>query len=141
MDINNCHTVFFESIGFTGDLTIRVTEGKKASDPEKINIGGISLGEGYRVNSDVNSVKFDIVFQNPVAWQVVDESYTSSDPVEEFERSGILSVLTASKYLDYINESHGFYRDIIGPGKHYRIWTEDQVIDVISLKEPSVVAK
>lgn len=141
MDINNCHTVFFESIGFTGDLTIRVTEGKKASDPEKINIGGISLGEGYRVNSGVNSVKFDIVFQNPVAWQVVDESYTSSDPVEEFERSGILSVLTASKYLDYINESHGFYRNIIGPGKHYRIWTEDQVIDVISLKEPSVVAK
>ena len=140
-DINKCHALFFGSISFDGDLFIKVIEGKKASKPEKLLINGTDLGEAYKVESDIASQVFSITFSGPVAWQVVDESYTSEDCSEEVEAEGLLCILSKSKYLDYVNGSHGFYKDIIGPGKHYRIWTEDQVIEVIAVEEPKIVVQ
>lgn len=46
--------------------------------------------------------------------------------------------LERSRYLDYVKTSHGHNEDIAGPAKHYRVWTEDDVIDVIACEPPVV---
>lgn len=78
-----------------------------------------------------------IRFPDAVAWQVVDENYTGTDDCESDDH-GVLSTLTRSKYLDYVHDVHGWFRDIVGPAKHYRIWTGDEVIDVVSCSEPAI---
>lgn len=77
-------------------------------------------------------------FPQSIAWQVVDESYTSWDDYEERDDTGVIQALSRSKYLDYVNANHGWYRDIIGSAQHYRVWTGNEVIDVISCEKPIV---
>lgn len=137
-DINKCYTLFFDSVTFNGELIIKVIEGKRSSTPENFVISGSNFVEAYKVKSDNTSETFTITFRDPVVWQIVNESFTLGDASEVVEVKGLLSILSKSKYLDYVEGSHGFYKDIIGPGKHYRIWTVDQVIDIISLEDPVV---
>jgi len=42
------------------------------------------------------------------------------------------------KYLDYVCASHGWFEEMRGPGKHYRVWTENEVVDVIACEPPAV---
>ena len=51
-----------------------------------------------------------VKFQRPVAWQVVDESYTTWDEDEDRDDIGFLQVLSKSKYRDYVDATHGWYR-------------------------------
>ncbi|WP_237228860.1 hypothetical protein [Rubinisphaera sp. JC750] len=77
-------------------------------------------------------------FPQTVAWQVVDESYTSWDDYEVRDGKGALQVLSRSKYLDYVNANHGWYRDIIGAAEHYRVWTSDAVVDIVACEKPEI---
>lgn len=79
-----------------------------------------------------------IIFDRPVVWQCVDESWTTGDEYEEGEGEGALRVLTRSRSLEYVHAAHGWFVDVIGPAKHYRVWTQDEVIDVVSLDPPSL---
>jgi hypothetical protein len=73
-----------------------------------------------------------------VVWQCVDESWTAFDAYEEREDDGSLQVLTRSRYLDYAHAAHGWFTDMVGPAKHYRVWTQNEVIDVVSFDPPDV---
>ena len=82
----------------------------------------------------------EIRFREPAAWQVVDESFTFYDEYEEREPgdAGRLRVLARSKYLDHFEAGNTGYSVIRGrtPGKHYRVWTEYEVMDIISFEPP-----
>ena len=119
-------TWFLESLVYEDGLTIRLVEGIKGSSPEELKVG--------------DAVKrATIKFGGPVVWQVVDESYTTRDKTELRDTEGYLQVLSKSKYLDYVNENHGWYKDVAGDAAHYRVWTENEVIDVVAHDPPEVV--
>jgi hypothetical protein len=69
---------------------------------------------------------------------VVNESYTAFDKSEQRDEEMILQTLTRSAYPDYVEANHGWFRDLVGPAMHCRLWTEDEVVDVIA-HEPPVV--
>lgn len=77
-------------------------------------------------------------FPRTVAWQVVDESYTSWDDYEERDDKSIIQIITRSKYLDYVHENHGWFRETIGPAKLYRVLTANEVIDVVACEPPTI---
>jgi hypothetical protein len=77
-------------------------------------------------------------FPRTVAWQVVDESYTSWDDYEERDDKSIIQIITRSKYLDYIHENHGWFRETIGTAKLYRVLTANEVIDVVACEPPTI---
>ena len=77
-------------------------------------------------------------FPRTVAWQVVDESYTSWDDYEVRDDKCTIQVITRSKYLDYVHENHGWFRETIGPAKLYRVLTANEVIDVVAYEPPTV---
>jgi hypothetical protein len=52
-----------------------------------------------------------------------------------------LQVLSRSKYLDYVRANHGWFEDMRGPAKHYRVWTENEVVDVIACVAPTFVLR
>ena len=89
------------------------------------------------------SEKFAIIFENYIIYQVRNESYTSYDDSEK-RRGVYLLKFNKSSFLDYLSsatdacrlDNGSFYP---GPWKHYGIYTQNHIVDVIALEEPKVL--
>lgn len=137
--LDDGYTWFLEAISYQGgSLAVRVVEGMRTSGPEDLAVGGLVLQNTYAIGTMLHSRRVTIRFDRLVAWQCVNESFTAFDEYEVGEGEGALREMTRSRYLDYVNGSHGFYADVVGPAKHYRIWTENEVIDVVAFDPPSL---
>jgi hypothetical protein len=122
-----------------GDLRIIVAEGFRAAESEDITIAGHVIKGTYAINTSERSRQAEVRFNRPIAWQLIDESFTAADEYEVREDQFALQVLTQSRYLDYVLASHGWFHEVgRGPGKHYRVWTENEVIDVVACEAPVV---
>jgi hypothetical protein len=138
--LDDLYTSFLHAAVYTdGDLRIIVAEGFRAAEPEDITIGNHVIKGTYAINTSEQSRLVEVRFSRPIAWQLVDESFTSADPYEVREDRFALQVLTQSRYLDYVQANHGWFKDVgRGPAKHYRVWTENEVIDVVACEAPAV---
>ena len=121
-----------------GNLRIIVAEGFRAAEPEDFTIGGHVIKDTYALNTSEESRLVEVLFTHPIAWQLVDESFTAFSECEVRDDIFALQVLTQSRYLDYVRANHGWFEDMRGPGKHYRVWTENEVIDVVACEPPKV---
>jgi hypothetical protein len=130
-------TWFLHQITYRESLRVIIAEGIQSDQSEDIQLGKMNLGEGYALTVEQNSRRFSIEFSLPIAWQVVDESYTTHESYEAGDR-GFLRKLTQSHYFDYINQHHRLYKELVGPASHYRVWTENEVIDVIAQDDPVI---
>ena len=88
------------------------------------------------------SQRFDLIFEDYMIYQVRNESYGSFD--ESAEGTGTyLMQFEASIFLDYLSvatdacrlEDGSFYP---APWKHYGIYTQNHMVDVIAHVEPKV---
>jgi hypothetical protein len=68
----------------------------------------------------------------------VDESFTAFDEYDQREDESFLQILSRSHYLEYIRAHHGWFEDRMHTAKQYRLWTENEVIDVIAPNAPQV---
>lgn len=121
------------------ELKIILIEGIISKEPEDVVIyNDVVLRNSFAIEILPSSKLMLIRFSQYVAWQVIDESFTVFDPNEQRDDDGFIQIISQSKYLDYINTNHGWYEQIIGVGKHYRIWTENEIIDVITCEQPII---
>ncbi len=119
-------------------LEVHVVEGI-VGDPTDLKISDKTTISGIRpVEILPNSRRFIVRFDKPIAFQIVDESFIQLDEYEVRDDGKVIKILERSKYLDYVNGSHGWYRDMIGPAEHYRVCTYNEVVDVISCTVPIV---
>lgn len=132
-------TWFLESLVYKDRLTIGLVEGIKVTSPGELKVGDAVIENLFPIEVTDSSRRTTITFENPVAWQVVDESYTTWDETEVRDTEGYLQVLSKSQYLDYVNENHGWYKDVAGDAAHFRVWTENEIIDVVANNRPEVV--
>ncbi len=139
--LDSGHTWFLSLLKYASDdrtLVIDVVEGFVADREESVEICG-NVMEGLRaIAPETKSRHFRISFASYITWQVVDESYSAFDKTEERDDAGFVSVITRSKYLDYIEAKHGWYSTAEGPAKQYRIWTENEVVEVVTTGEVNV---
>ncbi|RYY04024.1 MAG: hypothetical protein EOO53_03785 [Gammaproteobacteria bacterium] len=135
--LNNVHTWFLDKINYEGELELFLVEGKKGK-PEQLKILGADLGIASPVNTASDSSLVKITFGNYVTWQCVNESFSAFSEYEVGEKDRFFQVLSTSKYLDYVNETHGWYIHVIGSAKHFRVWTENEVIEVIAFEDPKI---
>jgi len=124
---------------YQDELRVIVAEGFVGDQTEDLQIGDHTIKDVRTIDVSDNSRLFEIRFPKVVAWQVVNESFTSFDEYEVRDDTGTLQSLSRSKYLDYVNENHGWYDDVIGPAKHYHIWTENEVVDVVACEPPTIL--
>jgi hypothetical protein len=136
--LDDARTWFLHGIVYQNDLRVIVTEGFLHDQTEELRIGEHVIKDTRRIDISEHSRMFVVRFTRPVAWQVVDESFTAWDDYEQRDDTGTLQTLSRSKYLDYVKGSHGWHEDTLGPAKHYRVWTENEVIDVIACEAPVV---
>jgi hypothetical protein len=138
--LDEFRTAFLRTAVYAGgELKLIIAEGICANEPEDLSIGGHVIKETYALYSTAQSRLVEVHFKQPVVWQLVDESFTAWDEYEIRDDKFMIQKLTRSRYLDYVRANHGWFEDILrGKGKHYRIWTEDEVVDVVSCEPPTV---
>ena len=136
--LDDAKTWFLDEINYQGELQVIVAEGFVGDGPEDLRIGDHVIRDTYPIETRSDGRYFTIRFPHSVAWQVVDESFTSFDEYEQRDDTGTVQILTRSKYVDYDNASHGWYADVRGLALHYRVWTENEVIDVVACEPPVI---
>ena len=139
--IDKCHTIFLDRIEYMNSLKITVSEGILQKELKEITIGNKTINNLREVVLTHNSCQFEIEFKNSgiINFQLTDEIYSSFDENETRDTEGFIQIIKNSKYLNYIEVSHGWYKEILDKeAQHYRIWTSDDVIDVISIEEPNI---
>ena len=137
--LDEFHAAFLQAAMYAaGNLQIIVAEGFRAAEPEDVSIGGYIIKGTYAINTSEESRLVEVRFSRPIAWQLVDESFTAWSEYEVRDGKFALQVLTQSRYLDYVRANHGWFEDMRGPGKHYRVWTENEVLDVVACEPPTV---
>lgn len=131
---------FMHGIAYQEDeLLVYLAEGI-ASEPQQVTILGTAVDGVRSIDVGDDSRLFLVRFRRIVAWQVIDESCTAWDDTEIRDDKNYLQCFARSKYLDYVNTNHGWYEDRLGQGSYYRIWTETDVVDVVSCEPPEVEA-
>jgi hypothetical protein len=135
--LDEAESWFLETLTYAGELTVIVVEGIRSNTPEDKRVGSHVLKGLHAVEAAAGSRRAAIRFPRTIAWQVIDESYTAWDRSEVRDDKGFLVALTQSAYLQYVEAHHGWFKDV-GPAAHYRLWTENEVIDVVAHEEPVV---
>ena len=131
-------TWFLENLSFRNRvLTLVLIEGKAGSIPEDFRVGDTVLHGTYPIGISPESKRVQVRFRNWIAWELIDECCSHQDEYE-IRDTGYLGVLEKSRYLDHVNLYHGWQDVIYGPATHYRVWTENEVIEVVGYKAPSV---
>ncbi len=137
--LEDCYTLFLEKLVYDGKLQILVCAGIVADKIETMMIGDVEM-EGCRRILKADQF-YLIEFPSVIFWQLIDESYSSFDSGEKRDDNGkFINTISSSKYQDYLNETHGWYKYSFAETKMYRIWTEDDVVEVVS-SEPPIVSK
>ncbi|MEZ4799737.1 MAG: hypothetical protein R2809_08190 [Flavobacteriales bacterium] len=140
--LNECRTLYLDRLFYSESLELYVSEGFISDEKHSIQVGGTTIENvqpmGRREFSRQYKVEFQ--FHDLINFQVINESYTGLVKSEIVDTKGFLQIILNSEYLKYVEISHGWYKIANGgkEGKHYRLWTEDEVIDIISINDPTV---
>lgn len=112
-------------------------EGKKSNTLESVKIAGVEIGPAYPVGVAKRHHKARIIFEQILAYQIVDESYTggNSGDIHCKGDTGKIAVYEKSRFLTQVTKNRIIPLTVDGPVRDYCIWSEDYVIDVISTIE------
>lgn len=131
------HSWLLESLIYRDALQVHVVEGIRSAEPEKLKIAGVDLGEGYAIDVNEESRHFSVVFEDVIAYQVLNESYTSCDEYE-IKTEGVLCRYERSHYLDFIRSSTLIDSLRANAYTHFALTLQDDIIDVITESEPRI---
>ena len=131
---------FLDQLNYaSAQLLIEVTEGIVSSSPQDVSIDDLGTIKDARPIEITNqSRRVRIKFSNVLAHQVTDESYWSSKTDEEVART-ILCKHRKSAYLQSVMENSIIKECVDDPVRHYSLSLADDIMEVITTTEPSVV--
>lgn len=87
---------WLEALAYADHLGVTVVEEICSPTPEDVQVGSYVFKETYRIEPSSESRRVLVRFTEIIAWQVVDESYTSWDDTEIRDGKGFLVALTQS---------------------------------------------
>ena len=120
------------------ELRIIVAEGFESPCPEDIEILGHVIKGARSLETSPRSRCVEVLFGRPIAWQMVDESFSHWDEYEIRDDKCKLQIMSQSRYLDFLKAHHAGFDVFHGPVKHYRIWTENEVLEVVAGAPPAI---
>ena len=118
-------------------LSLEITEGIVSSSIKDIKIDDLETFEDCSpIEITDQSRRVQIKFSNVLAYQVTDESYWASENQDVITKN-ILCMHNNSEYLKYVMKNSIIKECIDNPVKHYSLTLADDIIDVITISEPS----
>ena len=136
-ELDKSYTWFLDRITYENALKVYLQEGLQGKKADII-IGNTNLGTGTPIQKSDKSKRACIEFDQILSWQCIDESATTCDKAEISDSGKFISTLRRSAYLDFILAEHKWYIDLNGPVTMYRIWTENDIVEVVAYAPPVV---
>jgi hypothetical protein len=94
------------------------------------------LRESKAISVTDNSARYEIVFDDYIAYAVTNESYAGG--IEEKFEGRLARVYSKSAFLNYIGQGTFATEDYPGPFVHYGFCCLNQIIDIVSENPPTV---
>lgn len=136
--LDNGHSWILERLEYADGLDIYLRELKRGP-LQDAKIGGSTIKNVFPLQADEGSLLTRVSFSDLLTWQCLNESATTDFPGDVHESSGFLAVLSSSAYLSYVLSNHGWYVDVQErPVRHYRVWSENEILDVVSFGSPVI---
>ena len=145
-ELNNAHGLFLTELNANQDNELRISfsPGKEADgtvNHKVVEVYEKLLESCVAIVPDEDCL-YEIMFDDYIIYQIRNESFSSYDP-DEIKHGHNLIKFEKSKLLDYLRVSTDAQQLGSGeyyPGKweHYGIYTQNHIIDVISLCHPKV---
>jgi hypothetical protein len=117
-------------------LRIVLREGKAASFPVPISVGGADLAEGFPVQIDDTCATFQIDWNNYVLYQVLNESLGMPADVSEVYEGKLARTYSTSKLLQFVMGATHATSEYPGRLLHYEVICEDHVVNVVCFDAP-----
>ncbi len=136
-ELDSSYTWFFEKVKYENTLKVWLLEGIQRPK-EEILIGESSLGLGNKIETSKGAKIAIIEFSSLLSWHCIDESATTYNKGEISEGGKFLNTLSKAAYLEYVKSECQWYIDINSPVKQYRIWTENEIIEVVAYTPPTL---
>lgn len=119
-------------------LKLDISEGISSSSSRDIKIDDLgTIEDCSRIEITDQSRAIQIEFCNVLAYQVTDESYFASVNKEE-NKNSILCMHDKSEYLKFLMENSIIKECVDVQVRHYSLTLADDIIDVITISEPSL---
>jgi hypothetical protein len=94
------------------------------------------LNESKPIEATDSSVRYEIVFDDYIAYTVTNESYAGG--IEEKFEGRLARVYSESAFLNYISQGTFATAEYPGPFIHYGFCCLNQIIDIVSERSPTV---
>ncbi len=127
----------FEGAMYDEELRLFLVEGFEDEVPDEDSVGEVPVDSHPLVVRD-ESRRYELRFPRPFAWQCSDAGFAVEDLGARADDDGVVQVLEESAYLA-LHGAAGLETEL-GPYRHYRVLTEDELVDVISDAPPVVRA-
>lgn len=138
-DQDGCYGWLIESIVHRPpELILHLVEGIEADAPTAFTVGEHTVQDARAVEVTAESRRFEVVFEDVVAHQVIDEFYVTSDEHEQPDGTDQVQVMARSRFLAFLQAHHGWMFDVVEGLRHYRVSTLDAIVDVVAQGVPRV---
>ena len=94
------------------------------------------LNESKPIEVTESSARYEIVFDDYIAYAVTNESYAGG--IKEKFEGRLARVYSESAFLNYIGQGTFATEDYPGPFVHYGFCCLNQIIDIVSERPPTV---
>jgi hypothetical protein len=130
---------FLDGIAFRGcTLSVLLAEPRENPEASPLTVQGVEYPEAAAIEVMPDSRRFEVLFENVVAHQVIREEFVVPDDYERAESHDALRVLDRSHFLDRVLE-HGWLLHVEKKmACHFEIRTYEAIVDVIATSEPQV---
>lgn len=139
--IDSCYTVFLREISEPEENVLRLAlqEAEASAETVTREIGGTVIENLHVIEPTERSRTFELRWNQYIAYSVRNESFASQPDDSEVEVSGrLLRIYLKSHFLDYVSRATIASEQYPGPFTHFRIFSENHVIDVISTQMPEI---
>lgn len=132
--------LFLDSVIFAeGVLTINLTSASKSDETVDIEVvKGHVFKSCNLVDVDENSIRYKVVFDDTVSYQVIGESANLWEE-NKADDNGVIAVINESPLQDYLHEKTLMYLVTSGKITHYCVATADEWLHVFSRSEPEIM--
>ncbi len=125
----------FEGASYDEELRLYLVEGFESEVPEEDAQGGVPVDVHPLTTTD-ESRRYELRFPRPIAWQCTEADLVQPDLGARADDDGAVQILEGSAYLAY-HDADGLETEL-GPLRHFRVRTEDEVVDVICDAAPEL---
>jgi len=123
----------FEGAMYDEELRLFLVEGFEDAVPDEGSVGEVPIDSHPLVVRD-ESRRYELRFPRPFAWQCRDAGFADEDLASRPDDDGVVQILEESAFM--ATHGAGNLMTEVGPYRHYRITTEDELIDIISDAAP-----